>query len=86
MALTTRAQAENWRRQQLQTTPPMRPTAPAPALSPGLRLLALRLLGVLALLILGAALWPGAEPTRPLRLADEPAGSRTAWHESDYTE
>jgi hypothetical protein len=80
MALTTRAQAENWRRQQLQTTPPARPAAPAPGLSPGLRLLALRLLGVLALLILGAALWPSGEPTRPLRLADEQPANQMAWH------
>ena len=29
--------------------------------------------GLLALFILAAALWPGGEPTRPLRLADEQA-------------
>jgi hypothetical protein len=30
-------------------------------------------LGVLALLIVAAALWPGGQPTRPLRLADKQA-------------
>lgn len=42
-------------------------------------------LSLLALLILGAALYPGGEPSRPLRLADEAPASRTAWHESDYS-
>jgi hypothetical protein len=74
MALTTRAQAENWRRQHLIQVPTP-PPATLPYYEQPLYKMLLALLrwavGLLALLIVAAALWPGGQPTRPLRLADE---------------
>jgi hypothetical protein len=76
MALTTRAQAENWRRQHLIQVPTPLPAALPYYEQPTYKLLMALLrwvVGLLALFILAAALWPGGEPTRPLRLADEQA-------------
>jgi hypothetical protein len=74
MALTTRAQAENWRRQHLIQVPTPPPVVLPYYQRPTYRhtIAALRLVAaLLALFILAAALWPGGQPTRPLRLADE---------------
>ena len=88
--LTTRTQAEVWRRERLLTVP----TPPAPVVpyyDRPLYKLATKLLRwvcvVLGLLILGTALYPPGKPTRPLRLTEErPVVGRAAWYESDYTE
>jgi len=72
-SITTRARADHFRRQQLRAlpTPPPRfvPAAERPAyrLATGLLRLVLTLL---ALLVLGTALWPAGQ-TRPLRVASE---------------
>ena len=83
MALTTRAQAENWRRQhliQVPTSPtPVEPYYQRPTYRRAIH--ALRWVVVLlGLLILGTALHPGGEPTRPLRVAEEVPASPVAWH------
>jgi hypothetical protein len=74
MALTTRAQADNWRRQHLIQVPTPPPVTLPYYEQPTYKLLMTLLrwvVGLLALFILAAALYPSGEPTRPVRLADE---------------
>ena len=90
-SLTTRNEADRYRRQRLLTVPTPPPPV-VPYYDQPLYKLAKKLLRwvcvLLGLLILGTALYPPGEPTRPLRLTEEqPAPvSRAAWYESDYTE
>ena len=89
-SLTTRAQADHYRRQRLVQLPPRPPRfvpaqeRPAYRLATGL----LRLVvAALALLVLATALYPAGQPSRPLRLTEEaPARglARSIWYESDY--
>jgi len=76
-SLTTRARAEADRRERLTRVLPPRPLPFVPLHQrPSYRraIWLLRLvLSLLALLLLGAALWPSGKSTRPLRLADEQA-------------
>jgi hypothetical protein len=76
MALTTRAQADRWRQQHVIQVPTPPPAALPYYEQPTYKLLMALLrwvVGLLALFLLAAALWPGGQPTRPLRLAEEPA-------------
>ena len=84
--LTTRARAEQSHRARLLA--PAAPPRPAysPAISEGLRLLAIRLLGILFLVVLGTALYPGGEPTRPLQIAEPVPMGHSTWYASDSAE
>jgi hypothetical protein len=86
MALTTRAQAEHWRRQHLIQVPTPPPAALPYYEQPTYKLLMVLLrwvVGLLALFILAAALWPGGRPTRPLRLAEE-TPTQLGWPTADH--
>jgi hypothetical protein len=79
MALSTRAQADRWRRQHLIQVPTPPPAVVPYHQRPAYRhaIAALRLVvALLAFFIVAAALWPGGEPTYPLRLAEEQPSTR----------
>jgi hypothetical protein len=83
-SLTTRAAAERYRQQRLLAPIAKPQLRPRRQLSERQKLWLARVLGVVALSILGTALYPEGKPTHPLRVADEMPVGHTTWSESDY--
>ncbi|MGI4741603.1 MAG: hypothetical protein ACRYG7_41070 [Janthinobacterium lividum] len=85
--LTTRARAEQSQRERLLSVPAKPQTVYSDTISDGLRTVALRLLGgILALALLGTALWRSDEPSHPLRLEESAPVGHSTWYTSDSAE